>query len=80
MLVGERAVIPNRRLEAVPTFGLGITVQLIPSKCSMRVSVGAFASGVEAPTAQTLFDASASALFNWLLPLPTLAVAAVLQF
>src|SRR5580704_1199338 len=66
-----------------PTFGLGTTVQLVPSKCSISVSVASSfggGCGVENPTAHTLFDASASTPFNWLAPAPTLGVAMVLQF
>src|SRR5579864_4440800 len=66
-----------------PTLGLGITVQLVPSKCSIRVRVAACVgggTGVEKPTAHTSFGASASTPFSWFAPLPTLGVFAIFQF
>src|SRR5579864_6783297 len=66
-----------------PTFGLGTTVQLVPSKCSINVRVAACfggATGVEKPTAHTSFGASASTAFNLFVPSPTLGVATLFQF
>src|SRR5580704_907900 len=66
-----------------PTLGLGTTVQFVPSKCSISVSVAASAgggTGVEKPTAHTSFGASASTPFNWFAPEPTLGVATTFQF
>src|SRR5580704_8597921 len=63
--------------------GLGATVQLVPSKCSIRVGVAASfggATGVEKPTAHTSFGASASTAFNLFVPPPTLGVATLFQF
>src|SRR5579863_832137 len=64
-------------------FGLGTTAQLVPSKCSINVSVAAClggATGVEKPTAHASFGASASTAFNLFVPSPTLGVATSFQF
>src|ERR1700738_1629225 len=65
-----------------PTFGLGTTFQLVPSKCSIKVSVAdccGGACGVEKPTAHTSFGASASTAFNSFAPWPMCGVAALTQ-
>src|ERR1700689_1994140 len=87
MSLAEFAVKPSKRFDWLtlcgPTFGLGTTVQLVPSKCSIKVSVAdccGGASGVEKPTAHTSFGASASTAFNWFRPLPTLGVEISFQF
>jgi len=71
MSVADTAVIPSRVLFwctlGGPTLGLGTTVQLVPSKCSMRVSVAACfgdTTGVEIPTAHTSLGASAATAAN----------------
>jgi len=69
MSFAEFAVSPSKRFDWVvvfgPTFGLGTTDQLVPSKCSIKVSVAAClggAIGVEKPTAHTSFGARAPSL------------------
>src|ERR1700752_5154682 len=86
MSFAEFAVSPSKRFDWFapfgPTFGLGTTAQLVPSKCSINVSVAAClggATGVEKPTAQTSFGASASTAFNLFVPSPTLGVATLFQ-
>src|ERR1700678_519788 len=87
MSLAELDVSPNSRFDWYtlfgPTLGLGTIFQLVPSKCSIRVSVAAPAgggTGVENPTAQTSFGANANTPLNWLAPLPTLGVLADFQF
>src|SRR6202795_2854433 len=87
MSFAEFAVNPSKRFDWFalfgPTFGLGTTAQLVPSKCSINVSVAACsedATGVEKPTAHTSFGASASTAFNLFVPWPTLGVATPFQF
>src|SRR5580693_2630399 len=87
MSFADFAVSPSKRFDWValfgPTFGLGTTAQLVPSKCSINVSVAAClggAIGVEKPTAHTSFDARASTAFNLFVPSPTLGVATLFQF
>src|ERR1700730_13732487 len=86
MSFAEFAVNPSKRFDWFalfgPTFGLGTTAQLLPSKCSINVSVAACwggATGVEKPTAHTSFGASASVAFNLFVPPPTLGVATLFQ-
>src|ERR1700733_11303080 len=83
----EFAVNPSKRFDWFalfgPTFGLGTTAQLVPSKCSINVKVAAClggATGVEKPTAHTSFGASARTAFNLFVPSPTLGVATFFQF
>src|ERR1700681_4488542 len=83
----EVAVNPSKRFYWFalfgPTFGLGTTAQLVPSKCSINVSVAACFGGatcVEKPTAHTSSGASASTAFNLFVPSPTLGVATRFQF
>src|SRR3984885_411179 len=83
----EFAVNPSKRFDWFalfgPTFGLGTTAQLVPSKCSINVKVAAClggATGVEKPTAHTSFGASARTAFNLFVPSPTLGVATRFQF
>src|SRR3984957_17336723 len=87
MSFAEFAANPSKRFDWFalfgPTFGLGTTAQLTPSKCSINVSVAAGsggATGVEKPTAHTSFGASASTAFNLFVPSPTLGVATLFQF
>src|ERR1700724_2076779 len=87
MSFAEFAVSPSKRFDCSalfgPTFGLGTTAQLVPSKCSINVSVAAClggATGVEKPTAHASFGASASTAFNLFVPSPTLGVATLVQF
>jgi hypothetical protein len=87
MSFAEFAVNPSKRFDWFalfgPTFGLGTTAQLVPSKCSINVSVAACsggATGVEKPTAHTSFGASASTAFNLFVPSPTFGVATLFQF
>src|SRR5208282_5407977 len=65
-----------------PTLGLGMMLQLVPSKCSIKVRVAASAgggTGVENPTAHTSFGASASTPLSWLAPLPMPGVLTAFQ-
>ena len=85
-IVRRKAVIPSSLFDCNtlcgPTLGLGTTVQLVPSQCSISVSVAASfggATGVEKPTAHTSLGASATTPFNWLAPLPTLGLATIFQ-
>src|ERR1700741_742398 len=87
MWVAEFAVSPRKRFgwftPFCPTFGLGTPAHHVPSKCSIKVSVAAClggATGVENPTAQTSFGASARTAFNLFVPSPTLGVATLFQF
>src|SRR5580704_9284075 len=86
MSLGEFAVNPSKRFDWLtvfgPTLGLGTTFQLVPSKCSISVSVAACfggATGVEDPTAHTLSGASESTAFSMLVPAPALGVATSCQ-
>src|ERR1700721_2188061 len=87
MSFAEFAVSPSKRFDWValfgPTFGLGTTAQLVPSKCSIQVSLAAClgdATGEEKPTAHTSFGASATPALNLFVPSPTLGVATLFQF
>src|SRR6202166_5098983 len=87
MSFAEFAVNPSKRFDLLalfgPTFGLGTTAQLVPSKCSINVRVAAClgsAPGVEKPTAHTSFGASDSTAFNLFVPSPTSGVATLFQF
>src|SRR6266853_463228 len=81
----DTAMTPRSWLEMVwvlgpPTLGLGTTVQLVPSQCSVRVFCGRspFSASTKNPTAQASFGAIAVTPKRFICPLPGLGLGTTL--
>src|SRR6266849_3769835 len=77
----EKLVTPLRTLLAVPTFGLGTTLQLVPSQCSVRVCCICGVLPIPCvPTAQMSFVEMAVTPLSMLSSVPIFGLGTMVQF